>query len=289
MGSLRTLQLGVASRLRRRALPEGLGEPERDFVAVEAPLEIQIDGEPIAVTMRTPGQDSLLALGFLLAEGVIASADDVVSLVPCGQERSIDARLREGLEWDEGRKLESRRWTVVSSACGTCGRRSVQGLVDRVDGVDGVDGVTTARVSPSLIARCLDDLATDQPAFLQTGGLHAAAAFTSTGRRLACHEDVGRHNAVDKVVGELLRERLVGQAAVLAVSGRASFEIVQKAAVARIPVVASVSAASSMAIDLAQEAGITLAAFVRGGRFNVYSCVERLEGGGGRSGRSPAP
>ena len=251
-----------------------------DLVAVEEPLEIRVDGETIAVTMRTPGDDGLLALGFLFAEGVIASIDDVGSVGHCGppgERNVIEVRSAPGSMLAPERVLDSRRWTTTTSACGVCGRREIETLVARCGRVAS-GGVASA----ALVATCVGRLRSVQRTFARTGGTHAAGAFWPNGELFACHEDVGRHNAVDKTVGALLRRRLVGRDAIgvppclLAVSGRASFEIVQKAAVAGIPVVASVSAASSLAVDLARATGITLAAFVRDGHFNVYTHPHRV-------------
>jgi len=258
-----------------------------DVVAVEEPLKVRVDGETIAVTMRTPGEDRDLALGFLFAEGVIATVDDVGVVSHCGRpgdRNVIEVRSAPGTMLAPERVLEGRRWTTTTSACGVCGRRDIDALLARCGPV-GVAGVVAADV----VTDCVVRLRVLQRTFARTGGTHAAAAFTADGVLLASHEDVGRHNAVDKVVGALLRRRLVGRAAgspgpfVLAVSGRASFEIVQKAAVARIPVVASVSAASSLAVDVASATGITLAAFVRGDRYNVYTHPERLAPAGAAS------
>jgi len=251
-----------------------------DAVAIEEPLAIRVDGETIAVTMRTPGADDLLALGFLYAEGVIDAVDDVGSVARCGRpgERNVvEVRSAPGSMLAPERVLECRRWSTTTSACGVCGRRDIEALLARCRPVASAE-----LASAVLIAACVARLRSVQRTFARTGGTHAAAAFTVGGARLAGHEDVGRHNAVDKTIGGLLRRRLVGRGAmgtppfVLAVSGRASFEIVQKAAVAGIPVVASVSAASSLAVDLADATGITLAAFVRDGRASIYTHPERL-------------
>ncbi len=253
-----------------------------DAVAEEEPLEIRVDGETVAVTMRTPGHDAELALGFLFSEGMIASAADVGSASHCGRPGEeghgnvLDVRSAAGKPIVVERVLESRRWAVTSSACGVCGRRSIEGLVERCGVVSRAVALSAERVTAAL-----DGLARAQPVFARTGGLHGAAAFDAAGALLAAREDVGRHNAVDKLVGWLLRERRLGATgggapALLAVSGRASFELVQKAATAGIPALAAVSAPSSLAVDLAIRAGITLIGFARGGAFNVYAHPERL-------------
>jgi len=257
-----------------------------DRVAVEEPLEIRVDGEPVAITMRTPGADERLALGFLFSEGLIDSLTDVGTIARCGRPghegsgNVVDVRSGPGLRIDIERVLLCRRFSVTSSSCGVCGRRSIESLLARVGRAP--EGLA---LSPALVTRAIARLASAQPNFTHTGGVHAAAAFAASGELLCVYEDIGRHNAVDKVIGDLLYRGLVdavgdmpapGAPALLTVSGRASFEIVQKAAAARIPVVASVSAASSLAVDLAQATGITLAAFVRGGALNVYTHAPRL-------------
>ncbi len=265
------------------------GAPEQlDAVAIEEPLEIRVDGEPVATTMRTPGADAELALGFLLAEGIIAGGADVGAAAHCGRPGEegygnvIDVRSAAGTHIDPERILEGRRWVEGTSACGVCGRRSIDGLLARARPAD-----PAARVAPELVARAVAALRGIQPVFAATGGLHAAALVSAAGEVLSSAEDVGRHNAVDKVVGAHLRVRAGTGAAsplLLAVSGRSSFEIVQKAAAAGVLAVASVSAPSSLAVDLAERAGIALAGFVRGDAFNVYANGWRL----GLQGPAPA-
>jgi FdhD protein len=274
---MRRMDLDVAFRtiLRR-------GASAVDAIAVEEPLEIRIDGEPIATTMRTPGQDADLALGLLLAEGLIAGARDVCAVAHCGRPGEagygnvLDVRSAAGTRIDPERVLEGRRFVPASSACGVCGRRAVDGLVARIRRLDGARSVPAA-----LALRAVEGLAHAQPGFARTGGLHAAVLVGADGAVLAAAEDVGRHNAVDKVVGALVRSGRLGEGAgeppaLLAISGRAGFEIVQKAASAGIPVIASVSAPTSLAMDLAEAAGIGLAGFVRGGTMNVYANAWRL-------------
>jgi FdhD protein len=290
-GSTRRERLTTRGLLR---LGAGRRADEDDALAVEEPLEIRVDGETVAVTMRTPGEDADLALGFLFAEGLIAGARDVGSVAHCGRlgddghGNVVDVRSAGGHRIDAERILEGQRWVTTSSACGVCGRRSIEQLVQRC----GVVEVPT-RLTADAVAATVRRLAEVQPTFARTGGLHAAAIHADDGARLAAAEDVGRHNAVDKAVGALLRRGVVGAPpraaglagtvdgvpgpALLAVSGRASFEIVQKAAAARIPLVASVSAPTSLAVDLAQATGIALLGFVREGRLNVYTHAWRLE------------
>lgn len=254
-----------------------------DAVAVEEPLEIRVDGETVALTMRTPGADADLALGFLFAEGIVTAAADVGTIVHCGRPGDegfgnvLDVRSAAGLRIDPERVLEGRRFLPVSAACGVCGRVSIDGLLRRLR------PVADRPVPRALIAAGMDALARRQPVFRRTGGLHAAALLAPDGEVIAAAEDVGRHNAVDKVVGAALRLGRAGAAvapaeapALLAVSGRAGFEIVQKGAMAGVAAIASVSAPSSLAVDLAAASGVTLAGFVRGERMNVYAHPGRL-------------
>jgi FdhD protein len=263
------------------------GVPAVDAVAVEEPLEIRVDGERVATTMRTPGADGDLALGFLFAEGILAGAADVSSAAHCGRPGEegygnvIDVRSAAGIHLDPERLLDGHRVAPISSACGVCGRRAIEGLAARIRPLD-----PTRRVPADLLVAAIDAISRAQPAFARTGGLHAAVLVGDDGALLAAAEDVGRHNAVDKVVGALLRAGRVGAGAsisgapaVLAVSGRTGFEIVQKAAAAGVPAVASISAPTSLAVDLARAAGIALAGFVRGGGMNVYAHAERLTAG----------
>ncbi len=277
---------GVTRRSKRVFGPEGAVGPGEDELAREEPLEIRIQGETICVTMRTPGDDARLAVGFLYSEGIVASASDLGTVAHCGRPdqegfgNTIEVTPASGaqLQWE---KLEtSRRGTLTTSACGVCGRRTVEDLFEQVGRLP-----PSAPVPRALIARAPEILRQHQQNFARTGGVHAAAALDGAGQMLAFAEDVGRHNAVDKVVGSLVQQGRVSRrdrafgASVLVVSGRASFEIVQKAAMARIPVVASVSAASVLAVDLAERCGMALCTFVRGGGFNLYAGAERIEGG----------
>jgi len=249
-----------------------------EAVALEEPLEIRVAGDTFAVTMRTPGNDRELALGLLFAEGVISSTDDVSAIAHCGRtgdaarEGTIDVTPSPGARLALPDDLPGRRGTLTTSACGVCGRQSIDDLVARLTPLP-----TGPALPASALARAVASLADDQPLFAETGGCHAAALITFSGVRAAGFEDVGRHNAVDKVVGAMLLARRVPLAEhVLAVSGRTSFEVVQKAALAGIPVVAGVSAPSSLAVELAVRAGVTLAGFVRGQGFNVYARAERI-------------
>lgn len=283
----------METSLKRAAAPAGAvaertvlrnGGAVRDALAVEEPLEIRVDGERLATTMRTPGADGDLALGFLFAEGIIAGVEDVGTVIHCGRPGEegygnvMDVRSAAGMRIDPERILEGRRFVPVSAACGVCGRLTIDHLMERIRPLPA-----GAPVPPALVAAGMETLARSQPVFERTGGLHAAVLVGRDGAAIASAEDVGRHNAVDKVVGAALRAGRVGPRAaaaaapaLLAVSGRAGFEIVQKAAAAGVPVVASVSAPSSLAVDLARAAGVTLCGFVRGERMNVYANGERL-------------
>ncbi len=244
-----------------------------DQVAVEAPLEIRVNGRGYAVTMRTPGHDLDLAAGFLVSEGVIGAASDLnsVSAVEDAEGDVVDAVVA-----GPGAMvaMDRQRHVYTTSSCGVCGLASIDAVTttSRFD-VTHDDVEVTAHV----IGALPDLLRESQAVFDATGGLHAAGLFAADGRLVAVCEDVGRHNAVDKVVGDATRQGLLPLAGhVLQVSGRASFELVQKAAMAGIPVLAAVSAPSSLAIDLADQAGVTLVAFSRHGAFNVYTHPQRI-------------
>jgi FdhD protein len=252
----------------------------RDEVVVEEPLEIRISGETLAVTMRTPGHDRELVLGFLLAEGVITSVNDIASIAHCGRaadearENTIDVTLAPGVRppIDADTGMLARRGTITTSACGVCGRRSIDDLLARVAPLP-----TGSMIDPGVLSAAVQGLSERQPVFARTGGCHAASLVRFAGEHVATYEDVGRHNAVDKVVGSsLLHAILPLSDHVLVVSGRSSFEIVQKAFAAGIPAVASVSAPSSLAIDLASHANVTLAGFVREGALTIYSGGDRI-------------
>ena len=267
---------GVTQRATTRLGPGR--KSDVDEVAIEEPLEIRVAGDPLAITMRTPGDDRELALGFLYAEGVITSVDDVGSAVHCGRVGEegfgnvIDVLPAPGTALAPELIAGARRGTIVSSACGICGRLSIDDLAARCRPLDDPCTVETVALS-----RAVAELGRDQRVFARTGGVHAAALFDLAGQLLVLREDIGRHNAVDKVVGHLaLARALPARGRILAVSGRASFEIVQKAVVARVPIVASVSAASSLAIDLAERMNVTLAAFVRDGAMNIYAGRARV-------------
>ena len=263
------------------------GESRRDEVVVEEPLELRLAGDTIAVTMRTPGNDRELALGFLLSEGVIASLADVGSVAHCGivgepgYGNVIDVRPGPGVALAAPGEL-ARRGTLITAACGVCGRASIDDLLARCVPLPG-----PRPIARRVLVEAVAALARNQPHFERTGGLHAALVVNAQCHVLAAAEDVGRHNAVDKVVGALLLAgaRSVNssadrQAAVLAVTGRVSFEIVQKAVVAKIGAVCGISAPTSLAIELAERCGVTLAAFVREHSLNLYAHPEAVLDGG---------
>jgi len=271
---------GVARREVRRVAEGVLQAPAEDDVVAEEPLEIRAQGETLAITMRTPGADRELAVGFLFAEGVIESRDDVGRVSHCGRPdqegygNTIDLVPGPGVSLDIERLSATRRGTLTTAACGVCGRRSVDDVIARCVALP----VEAGAIAADTILAAVEGLRGRQPNFSRTGGIHGAALHDAEGKVLAAFEDIGRHNAVDKVVGALvIGGRVPGsEAALLVVSGRASYEVVQKASAARVPVIASVSAASSLAVDLARATGITLCGFVRDGKMTVYSHAERI-------------
>lgn len=267
---------------------DDLGSRRRsDTLVVEEPLEIRVGGGPLAITMRTPGNDVELAAGFLVSEGVISHGGQFRSAIHCGGPGTgavglagstentynvLDIALAPGMAPPDP-DLARRFYT--SSSCGLCGKASI----DAVETVSSYEvGTDAATVTADLLLSLPDRLRTEQPVFGKTGGLHAAALFdAATGELLVVREDVGRHNAVDKVVGwAVLADRLPLRGTVLQVSGRASFELVQKAVMAGIPILSAVSAPSSLAVELAEASGLTLAGFVRGASMNLYSRPDRV-------------
>lgn len=253
-------------------------QPSRreDVLAVEEPLEIRLGGRSYVVTMRTPGHDVQLALGFLVSEGVITRHEQVAGAIHCASDDEpntynvLDVTLAPGI-----RAPEPTRSVPMTSACGVCGTASIDDVRARTRYVVADDAL---RLDAAMLTGFPDTLRTSQHAFERTGGIHAAALFDgATGRMLVLREDVGRHNAVDKVIGWALQEgRVPLTGTVLMVSGRASFELVQKALMAGIPLLAAVSAPSSLAAELAEEAGLTLVGFLRGESMVVYSHPERV-------------
>lgn len=234
-----------------------------DVLAVEEPLEIRAGEKNISVTMRTPGDDYDLAAGFLFTEGLIRSAQDIESIRHWGSPNVVRVELRVPVD---SSKLDRHFYTT--SSCGVCGKSSI----DAVRLVGKERRIVPVRVTGDLIHTLPDQLQNNQSAFRATGGLHGAAIFTTSGTLLRAREDIGRHNAVDKVIGSLFREGATPLSdRILMVSSRASFELVQKAIVAGIPALAAVGAPSTLAVQLALEFGLTLIGFVRDGRFNIYA------------------
>ena len=251
-------------------------ERQADFVAREEPLEIRVRGRSVAVTMRTPGYDEELAAGFLLTEGLLRRPEDVIEIAHCTQGEAADLKnvlnvfLAPSVEVNFDQLT---RHVFASSSCGLCGKATIEDVHQHFPPVAAkfpVAGKTLLDLPAKLRAA--------QATFEQTGGLHAAAIFDAEGRLIVLREDVGRHNAVDKVIGHGFLNRLLPfERHVLMVSGRASFEIMQKALAARVPVVAAVSAPSSLAVEFARESGQTLVGFVRGASMNIYAGEERIK------------
>ncbi len=269
---------GPQTRLPRQAWPE----PDWgvDQVATEEPLALRVEGRPLAVTMRTPGHDEDLAAGFLYTEGLIDGADDLAAIAKVRepmdpQDNTIDVRLASGISVDEGRFAKAQRAFYASSSCGLCGKATIESVLQGAPPL-----VSPRRAFPELLLALPEAMRRAQATFAATGGLHAAALFDFDGELEVLREDVGRHNAVDKVLGwRLLQDRTPVDDRVLMVSGRAGFELVQKAVMAQVPVLAAVGAPSSLAVELAVESGLQLVGFLRAGRFNIYS--PRPEGSGG--------
>jgi FdhD protein len=254
------------------SLRAGAREARRDEVVVEEPLEIRLDGVPLAVTMRTPGHDVELAAGFLVTEGIARDFAAILSIAHCADDpNTLEVRSEPGAA---GIVRPAPRAFAASSACGVCGKATLEEVRARAAPLHG--DATRARVEVlcALPAR----LRAAQPLFQATGALHAAGLFTAEGELLCAREDVGRHNAVDKVVGwAALEGRLPLVGTILLASGRAGFEIAQKALVAGIPILASISGPSSLAVELARENGLTLCAFLRGETCTVYAGAERIK------------
>jgi FdhD protein len=269
------------STARRRILRvpvSGAADYRADLLAVEEPLEIRVDGEPLTVTMRTPGDDIDLAAGFLFTEGLLTRLGDVREIRMCDENVAAvtvadDGLLRARVNGVDGSQSAARKF-LTTSACGVCGKDSIEAIRVRSAFDVAADPV---RVSPAMLAGLPDRLRDAQRVFSRTGGLHAAGLFTPDGTLLALREDVGRHNAVDKVAGWALRSGLLPLTGhVLLVSGRASFELAQKALMLGLPVLAAVSAPSSLAVSLAEEGGMTLIGFLRGATMNVYAGQQRV-------------
>ncbi|RMI34653.1 formate dehydrogenase accessory sulfurtransferase FdhD [Streptomyces triticirhizae] len=271
----------VTERRRVIRVRDGAISTRSDTLVGEEPLEIRVNGRRLAVTMRTPGDDFALASGFLVSEGVLAEPDELARIAYCAGSTGpddantynvVDVRLAEGVP---GPDVSLDRRVFTNSSCGLCGRVSLDTV--RTTARWELPLPTGPRIDAAVLAELPERLRAAQRVFARTGGLHAAALCSTDGALLDVREDVGRHNAVDKIVGHALTSgALPLRDTVLLVSGRASFELVQKAVLAGIPTLAAVSAPSALAVDLATEAGLTLVGFLRGSSMNVYSGAERL-------------
>jgi FdhD protein len=273
----------VTERRKVIRIRDGAISTRPDTLVAEEPLEIRLNGKPLAITMRTPGDDFALAAGFLVSEGVFGRADEVQNIVYCAGAtvdgsntyNVVDVRTAPGVVLPD---ITLERNVYTTSSCGLCGKASLDAVRTTARWAidDGADA-PPVRLEPALLAGLPDRLREAQRVFDRTGGLHAAALFTEDGEMLDVREDVGRHNAVDKLVGRALqRGDLPLSRTILLVSGRASFELAQKAVMAGIPVLAAVSAPSSLAVDLAAETGLTLVGFLRGPSMNVYAGEHRI-------------
>jgi len=267
---------GVTAKRRVLRIEAGAKRVEFDTVTAEEPLEIRVDGSPLAVTMRTPGNDFELAAGFLLTEGVVDRTSQVKTLRYCvGEDEPQEFNVvNADLSPDAPGRAAGERSFVTTSSCGLCGKASIDTVRARSTFDVRDDDIV---VTPPVLASLPDRLRQAQRVFERTGGLHAAGLFTATGDLVCLREDVGRHNAFDKVIGWAgLDGRLPLRGQVIVASGRASFELTQKALMAGIPVLASVSAPSSLAVQLADESGMTLVGFLRGSTMNVYAGEHRV-------------
>ncbi|MFC8661760.1 MULTISPECIES: formate dehydrogenase accessory sulfurtransferase FdhD [Streptomyces] len=275
----------VTERRKVIRIRDGVVSARPDTLVAEEPLEIRLNGKPLAITMRTPGDDFALAAGFLVSEGVLGAADELQNIVYCAGAtvdgsntyNIVDVRTAPGVVIPD---ITLERNVYTTSSCGLCGKASLDAVRTTARwSIDDTAGDTAppVRLGPELLASLPDRLRAAQRVFDRTGGLHAAALFTEDGELVDIREDVGRHNAVDKLVGRALQNgSLPLSRTVLLVSGRASFELAQKAVMAGIPVLAAVSAPSSLAVDLAAESNLTLVGFLRGTSMNVYAGEHRI-------------
>ncbi|KOV96355.1 MULTISPECIES: formate dehydrogenase accessory sulfurtransferase FdhD [unclassified Streptomyces] len=270
----------VTERRKVLRIRDGAVSTRPDTLVAEEPLEIRLDGKPLAITMRTPGDDFALAAGFLVSEGVLATASDLQNIVYCAGATAdgtntynvVDVKTAPGVTLPD---FSLERNVYTSSSCGLCGKASLDAV--RTTARWPIADTPPLRVTPELLASLPDRLRSAQRVFDRTGGLHAAALFSEDGELLDTREDVGRHNAVDKLVGRALQNGgLPLSRTILMVSGRASFELAQKAVMAGVPMLAAVSAPSSLAVDLAAETGLTLVGFLRGSSMNVYAGEDRI-------------
>ncbi|MFB7052103.1 formate dehydrogenase accessory sulfurtransferase FdhD [Streptomyces vinaceus] len=272
----------VTERRRVIRVRGGAAGVRPDTLVAEEPLEIRLNGKPLAITMRTPGDDFALAVGFLVSEGVLASAEDVRAVTYCegatedgsNTYNVVNVQLAPGVPLPD---ITLERNVYTTSSCGLCGKASLDAVRTATRFPLRSAAEDPVRIPARLLAELPDRLRAAQKVFESTGGLHAAGLFSPDGRLLDVREDVGRHNAVDKIVGRALQAgQLPLAGAVLLVSGRASFELAQKAVMAGVPVLAAVSAPSSLAVDLALDSGLTLIGFLRGPDMNIYAGEDRI-------------
>jgi FdhD protein len=262
-----------STRVEAVSVREGARAARPETVVVEEPLELRLDGAPLAVVMRTPGNDVELAAGFLVSEGIVADFGAVTSIAHCDESRNVvEIRTEPGAA---GVRRPEARHFFASSSCGICGKATLEALRALASPLHA----DSLRVDAELLRALPARLRGAQPLFRATGALHAAALFDAGGSLLCAFEDVGRHNAVDKVVGwASLERRLPLAGTILLASGRLGFEIAQKALIAGIPLLAAISGPSSLAVELARENGMTLVAFLRGDAFTVYAGAQRIDG-----------
>lgn len=260
---------GIGSQKIIRRKRDGELEYLPDDLTIEEPLEIRVGRKPIATTMRTPGHDEELAAGFLLSEGIVCDRDQIANISVTADNR-VDVELTAGVKL----KLNStKRFGTISSSCGLCGKTNIDAIRQNFAAV----GSTDIRIDMETLLSLPETLRQAQSDFARTGGIHAAGIFAVDGQLKIAREDIGRHNALDKAVGHaLLAELLPLERHILVVSGRASFEIIQKALAARIPIVAAVSAPSSLAVELARETNQTLIGFLRPPSLNIYTHIDRV-------------
>lgn len=265
--------IGAGSIVRRKE--DGVYECVTDEVAIEEPLEIRLGGDPLAVTMRTPGHDEELAAGFLLSEGVVRKRTDLKEIAHCPLPASLGNVLNVTLAPTvKFKPAQTQRFGTISTSCGLCGKTSIDFIRQQFPAINPSPPL---QIDATTLLELPARLRTAQGNFARTGGIHAAGIFDLAGNLMAVREDIGRHNAVDKVIGRAFLDGLVPLSRhILMVSGRSSLEIVQKALSAGIPIVAAVSAPSSLAINFARECGQTLIGFLRPPTFNVYSHIERV-------------
>jgi len=271
----KSLKSSIAQSAVVRLHADGSSTSITDDVAIEEPLEIRIGNDPFVVTMRTPGHDEELAAGFLVTEGIASGKADFKEISRCqlstSPENSIRVRLSQSIPLDE---IRSNRYGAISSSCGVCGKTSIESIQKSYPEID-----SKFVIDRQTLLGLPDTLRKSQVVFERTGGLHSSGIFDREGKLLCLREDVGRHNALDKVIGyAVLNDLWPLDNCILLVSGRVSFEIIQKALAARIPIVAAVSAPSSLAIGFARECGQTLVGFLRHPKMNVYSHPQRISG-----------